>query len=85
MIKLPDFNIISYFVGAFILISAFLAIEFKNKFDSFVALSVVSLMSVLLFVLLRAPDVAITEAAVGSGLVTAVLVFALWRIGGEEK
>jgi uncharacterized MnhB-related membrane protein len=34
---------------------------------------------------MKAPDVAITEASVGAGLTTAVLVLALRRIGGGKE
>ena len=44
------------------------------------AVSVVSLALSVLFVLLQAPDVALTEAVVGSGLSTIILALALRRI-----
>lgn len=39
-----------------------------------IALSAISLISALLFYILNAPDVAITEAAVGTGVTTVVFV-----------
>ena len=47
-----------------------------------IALSAFSLISALLFYLLYAPDVAITEAAVGAGVSTVVLV---WAIGATDR
>ncbi len=44
------------------------------------AVSVVSLALSILFVILQAPDVALTEAVVGSGLSTIILALALRRI-----
>ena len=41
------------------------------------ALSAFSLMSAMLFYILRAPDVAITEAAVGAGVSTVILIWAV--------
>lgn len=76
---------VTIFVGALMIISAIFAIETKRLLDSFIALSLLSLLSVFLFVIMKAPDVAITEASVGAGLTTAVLVLALRRIGGEKK
>ncbi|RKX52006.1 MAG: sodium:proton antiporter [Thermotoga sp.] len=61
------------------------AIETKRLLDSFIALSVLSLVSVFLFIMMKAPDVAITEAAIGAGLTTAVLILALRKIGGDEE
>lgn len=42
-----------------------------------IALSGISLVSALLFYLLQAPDVAITEAAVGAGVSTVIFVWAI--------
>ena len=42
-----------------------------------IAMSAISLICALLFVLLDAPDVAITEAAVGAGVSTVIYVWAL--------
>ncbi|HOT58263.1 MAG TPA: DUF4040 domain-containing protein [Spirochaetia bacterium] len=47
-----------------------LSLSHKNLFVGIIALSAVSLLSALLFYYLNAPDVAITEAAVGAGLST---------------
>ena len=45
------------------------------------AASVVSLGVAVMFVMLRAPDVAMTEAAVGAGLSSLILALALRRLG----
>ena len=42
-----------------------------------IAMSAISLISALIFYLLQAPDVAITEAAVGAGVSTVIFVWAL--------
>jgi len=46
----------------------------RDLLHGVIALSAVSLISALLFYLLNAPDVAITEAAVGTGVTTVVFV-----------
>lgn len=46
----------------------------KDLLHGIIALSAISLLSALLFYLLHAPDVAITEAAVGAGVSTVVFV-----------
>ncbi|MDK2887050.1 MAG: energy-converting hydrogenase subunit [Thermosipho sp. (in: thermotogales)] len=78
-------TIATIFVGILMIISAIYAIEAKKMLDSFISLSLLSLLSVFLFVIMKAPDVAITEASVGAGLTTAVLILALRRIGGDEE
>ena len=75
----------SILVGSLMIVFALFAVETKKIVDSLIALSAISLLSVLLFVVLKAPDVAITEAAVGSGLATAVMIFALWRTDANLK
>ncbi|MDA3809455.1 MAG: DUF4040 domain-containing protein [Spirochaetaceae bacterium] len=49
----------------------------KDLLHGAIALSAVSLLSAILFYLLYAPDVAITEAAVGAGVSTVVFVWAI--------
>ena len=53
----------------------------KNLLAAVVATAVVSLSLSALFVLLRAPDVALTEAAVGAGLSSLILALGLGRLG----
>lgn len=53
----------------------------KNHVAAVVASAVVSLSLSVLFVLLRAPDVAMTEAAVGAGLSSLILALGLGRLG----
>lgn len=74
------------FIGGLMIVFSIFTVEAKKVIDSLIGLSAVSLLSVLIFVMLKAPDVAITEAAVGSGLASAVLLFALWKIeaGGKK-
>lgn len=49
----------------------------RDLLHSVIALSAISMLSALLFTILRAPDVAITEAAVGAGVSTAIFVWAI--------
>jgi hypothetical protein len=45
----------------------------------------VSLIASILFLILAAPDVAMTEAAIGSGLTTFLFFFVLARVRGGEN
>ncbi|ABR31067.1 sodium:proton antiporter [Thermosipho melanesiensis] len=76
---------LTVFVGILMIVSAIYAVEAKKVLDSFIALSLLSLLSVFLFIVMKAPDVAITEASVGAGLTTAVLILALKRLGGDRE
>ena len=53
----------------------------ENLLAAVAAASVVSLGISVMFVMLRAPDVAMTEAAVGAGLSSLILALALRRLG----
>lgn len=53
----------------------------ENLLAAVAAASVVSLGVALMFVMLQAPDVAMTEAAIGAGLSSLILALALRRLG----
>jgi uncharacterized MnhB-related membrane protein len=72
-----------------VLAAAVAVLTIPNMVGAVAATSVVSLGVSVLFVLLHAPDVAMTEAAVGAGLSGVVLALGLrklglWRIEGDE-
>lgn len=76
-------DIISIAVGALMIILGVFAINAKKLFNSVIYLSLLSMLAVVSFVIMRAPDVAITEAVIGSGLVTVLFVFTLFVKGKE--
>jgi uncharacterized MnhB-related membrane protein len=51
---------------------------------SILSAGLVSLLASIQFLLLAAPDVAMTEAAIGSGLTTFLFFFVLGRVRGGE-
>ncbi len=80
------FDIISLVIGVLLLVIAFLAINSKKLIQAVLFLSALSMLSVVAFVMMKAPDVAITEAVIGSGLVTSLFVFTLLSVRkGETK
>jgi len=60
--------------------SAVAVIFLRNLMSAVIASSVMSLTLSIVFVILRAPDVAMTEAVVGAGLSGVLLALALWKI-----
>ena len=64
-----------------VLVSALLMLVLDNMIGAVAASGVVSLGVAVLFVLLHAPDVAMTEAVVGAGLSGVVLALGLRRLG----
>ena len=67
-----------------ILISAFVAVKSEGILSSVIALGVTGAFMALEFILLHAPDVAISEAAVGAVLSTALFVIAIRRTTKKE-
>jgi len=57
----------------------------ESHVSAIAATSAVSLALSVLFVILQAPDVAMTEAVVGSGLSTVILALALFRINKNHN
>lgn len=70
-------DIIEIVVSVLLVGLAFIAINSKSLVKTVMFLSALSMLSVLAFVIMQAPDVAITEAVIGSGLVTSLFVFTL--------
>ncbi len=78
-------EIIKIVLSVLLLLIAFLAVTEKSIIRSVIYLSALSMLAVVSFVLMRAPDVAITEAVIGSGLVTSLFVFTLISVKKEGK
>lgn len=72
---------IASFIVAIMLLAALAVLFLPNMIAAVAALSVVSLTLALLFALMKAPDVAMTEAAIGAGLSSLLLALALRRLG----
>ncbi len=64
------------------LAAAMVAISGKSLPIAILSAGLVSLVASVLFLLLAAPDVAMTEAAIGSGLTTFLFFFVLGRVKG---
>ena len=63
--------------------AAAVALATRSRVTAVLAAGLVSLLASVLFLLLAAPDVAMTEAAIGSGLTTFLFFFVLGRIRRE--
>ena len=68
-----------------LVVSAFMALWFRSLLHSILALGVFSLLLALEFYILRAPDVAIAEAAIGAGLPTTIFIITLRACKGRGK
>jgi uncharacterized MnhB-related membrane protein len=66
--------------GLVMLVGAIAALYLKDTVSAILAAGSVSLVASLVYLLLGAPDVAMTEAAIGSALTTVVFLFSWARI-----
>ncbi|MDK2975808.1 MAG: energy-converting hydrogenase subunit [Candidatus Marinimicrobia bacterium] len=73
------------FLSFIILLAALAAIRFESLPSAIIATGAVSLFSSVLYILLAAPDVAMTEAAISSGLMTALFFMVLGKTHKEDK
>ena len=69
----------------FVLATGIAAVWLRNLLASAMLLGIYILLMAALWVVLDAVDVAFTEAAVGAGLTTALMLFAIWLTGRQEK
>ena len=67
------------------LVAAVVAVRGKELPIAILASGLVSLIASVLFLILASPDVAMTEAAIGSGLTTFLFFFVLSRVRRGEK
>ena len=72
--------ILAVFLGVLIIVMAVMAILNKNIVVAIIAAGAVSLFAFVFSFLLAAPDVAMTEAAIGSGLSTIIFFYVLNKI-----
>lgn len=79
------FLITSVFLGAVMLLMSGIAIYHKNIVVVIIAAGAVGLGASILYLLLAAPDVAMTEAAIGSGLSTIIFFYVLNRIRTTDE
>jgi len=66
-------------------LGALAAVYFRDLLNAVVALAIMSGGLALSFFIMEAPDVAIAEAALGAGAVTAIFILAIGETEREEK
>ena len=70
--------------GFVMIASALLALHSKSLLTSVIAVGILSLFSSVIYLVLKAPDVAMTEAAIGAGLSTVIFLYAIRKTGERE-
>ena len=67
-----------------ILISGILAVRLESLVGAVVSAGLASLFAAVTYVMLAAPDVAMTEASIGSGLSTVIFLYAIRKTRGGD-
>lgn len=73
-------KIIIIAVGLFMIAGSLAVLFHKSIKSAVIIMGIVSLLSTFLFVMMKAYDVAITEASIGAVLTTAIYFFAIRRV-----
>lgn len=68
-----------YIILVSILITAFAAVHVQGHLNAVIVLSVFSILSTVKFAFLQAVDVAMAEAVIGAGLMTALFITAIGK------
>lgn len=76
------FNVIVLII---MIVGAIATAKTQNLLGAVIIFMVYSLMMALLWERMNAPDLAITEAAVGAGITSILFIVALRRIRGSKK
>lgn len=76
------FNVI---LIVFLIVAALIVERIKDLLGAVIIFTAYSLVMALLWLLLRAPDVAMTEAAIGAGITTILFVAVISRTRRMEK
>jgi energy-converting hydrogenase B subunit D len=69
----------------FLIVASISVAAIKNLLGAVIVFAVYSLIMAILWQQLNAPDLAITEAAVGAGITTLLFVLTLKRIRGVKQ
>ncbi|MRG58007.1 DUF4040 domain-containing protein [Phyllobacterium sp. SYP-B3895] len=72
-------------VCAGILVSGVLAVWLSNLLAAMISAGLASLFAAVSYVLLAAPDVAMAEAAIGSGLATLIFLYTMLKTDGGRE
>ena len=67
-----------------VLISGLLAVRLQSLVGAVVSAGLASLFAAVTYVILAAPDVAMTEASIGSALSTAIFLYAIRRTREDD-
>lgn len=77
--------VITLVLCAGVIVSALLAVHLKSIVSAVISAGLASLFASVTYLSLAAPDVAMTEAAIGSGLTTIIFLFTVRKTEDPNK
>ena len=77
-------ELLVYLLCASILVSGILAVGLKGLMAALASAGLAGLFAAVCYEVLGAPDVAMTEASIGSGLAMLIFLYAIRRTAGAE-
>jgi energy-converting hydrogenase B subunit D len=81
----PVLTLLTIVLCAGILVGGLLAVLLDNMVSAVISAGLASLFASVAYVLLAAPDVAMTEASIGSGLTTMIFLYAIRKTQGDVE
>jgi uncharacterized MnhB-related membrane protein len=82
--SLPVITLLTVVLCSGILISGLLAVQLNSMLSAVISAGLASLFASVVYVVLAAPDVAMTEASIGSGLTTMIFLYAISKTRGDN-
>jgi multicomponent Na+:H+ antiporter subunit B len=82
---MPDFLLINLILLLMVVLTGLAAVRARNLLAATMLMSIYSFLMALVWTNMDSIDVALTEAAVGAGVSTVLLIGALVHVGSEEK
>ena len=77
--------ILEYLLLLFLILTAIFAVFFEEELISIVFLSIFSIVLTTLYLIHKAPDVALAEGVIGAGLNTAIFMAAISQLRKDEE
>lgn len=83
--SIPVLTLLTIVLCAGILVGGLLAVMLNSMVSAIISAGLASLFASVVYVVLAAPDVAMTEASIGSGLTTMIFLYAIRKTRSDEK
>jgi len=83
--SIPVLTLLTIVLCAGILVGGMLAVLLDSMLSAVISAGLASLFASVVYVVLAAPDVAMTEASIGSGLTTMIFLYAIRKTQNKNE